>query len=344
MFVLSSDNTVGNFRFSGVHEVRINHSLHSAVVTAIIKIPTIAKIIKSGSGNPEKVITGNQFKEGDPVTIKLGYNNDLQTEFKGFVKRRNMDMPLEIECEGYSWLLRRNTVNISRQSISVKELLELAIKGINSGYTITIDCNLEMELCNIQVNGTGMDVINAISKYTDACVTCCFTEPDILWCGLLYTPVGHGQKVFDSGSVEYRLGFNTPRENTLKQRITTDDPVEVKYSKKLSRGTRLSEVSNAFKKFARTHSRILNQLKSALDLKRLANEKAYKMNYAGYEGNLHTFLQPYAAPGYQAFIKDTNYPERDGTYIIESVETHFGINGARRIVEIGPMVGFANTL
>ena len=36
-----------------------------------------------------------------------------------------------------------------------------------------------------------------------------------------------------------------------------------------------------------------------------------------------------------AEINDEQYKERDGRYYIESVETTFGTNGARRVVEIG---------
>ena len=89
MFVPGSEITIGQFRFSGAHEVRIKQSLHSIVNTATIQIPSVAKIIRDGKMNPKGIITGKQFNDGNEVTIRLGYNNDLKTEFKGFVKRRN---------------------------------------------------------------------------------------------------------------------------------------------------------------------------------------------------------------------------------------------------------------
>jgi hypothetical protein len=69
MFVLSSDITIGNFRFSGVNKVQIKRSLHGIADTALITIPSIAKVVSGDKGNPEKVITGKQFKDGDPVNI-----------------------------------------------------------------------------------------------------------------------------------------------------------------------------------------------------------------------------------------------------------------------------------
>ena len=100
--------------------------------------------------------------------------------------------------------------------------------------------------------------------------------------------------------------------------------------------------SDAFKIFVRTHKKILNHIADAIVLKQLANETAYRQNYSGYEGSINTFLQPYATPGYTAYITDDRYPERNGTYIIEDMEVHFGRAGARRIIGIGSQIGFAN--
>lgn len=342
MFVLGSDITIGNFSFSGVNEISISRSLHSITETATIKIPSIARIVTNGSVSPEVVITGKQFSEGDPVTIKLGYNNDLQTEFTGFVKRCSLSMPLEVECEGYSWLLRRNTIDKFYPSVTIKDLLTDAVSGVDGKYNISVQCNADITLSNVKVSGCGLDIINSLSKYTDGCLSCFFIQPGVLWCGQLYTPSANGTDILNTGIVNYRLGYNVPKTNDLKERTTENDPVQVEYSKKLSNGDKLSGTSDAFKIFVRTHKKILNHIADAIVLKQLANETAYRQNYSGYEGSINTFLQPYATPGYTAYITDDRYPERNGTYIIEDMEVHFGRAGARRIIGIGSQIGFAN--
>ncbi len=341
MYVLGSDITIGNFSFSGVNDISINRSLHSITETATIKIPSIARIVTKASVSTDVVITGKQFSEGDPVTIKLGYNNDLQTEFTGFVKRCSLSMPLEVECEGYSWLLRRNTIDKFYPSVTVKDLLADAVSGIEGKYNISVQCKADITLSNVKVSGCGLDVINGLSKYTDGCLSCFFIQPGVLWCGLLYTPYAKGTDILNTGTVNYRLGYNVPKTNDLKERTNENDPVQVEYSKKLANGDKLSGTSDAFKIFVRTHKKILNHIADAIALKQLANETAYRRNYAGYEGSINTFLQPYATPGYTAYITDDRYPERNGNYIIEDMEVHFGNAGARRIIGIGPQLGFA---
>ncbi len=343
MFELNSDITIGNFRFSGVNEVKIKQSLHGIVDTAVISIPSIAKIVSGDRVNSEKVITGKQFKDGDPVTINLGYNSDLQTEFRGFVKYRDLNMPLEVECEGYSWLLRRNTINGFWISASIKELLAAAVSGIDPKYNIAVKCMVDFEFTNVHLkDATGFDIINYIGKCTDGCVTCFFIEPDTLWCGLVYTPFASGEDVFNKGLVNLKPGYNVIKDNSLKARNLQDDPVQVKYSKKRSNGEKVSQTSDIFKNYKRIHSKILNQVNDLSALKDLSNEKTCQLNFSGYEGSINAFLQPYAAPGYMAYVTDGRYPELDGTYLIESTEVSFGVKGARRKIEIGPRKGFKN--
>lgn len=343
MFVLTSDITIGKFRFSGVNAVEIKRSIHSIADTATITLPSISKIVNNGKTLPGVTITGKQFQDGDPVVIQLGYNGEMQTEFRGFVKQRNMKMPLTIECEGYSWLMRRNSVSNFWKSISIKDLLAEAVSGIDSKYTISVRCDVDMELTNVGVNQEcGFDVIKRISACTDGNLTCFFIKPDVLWCGLLYSPVAKGNDVLNLGTVNYRIGYNVVKDNSLTQHTMEQYPADVKYSKKQSDGNKATEASDAFKNYTRTHSKVLNQIKQSAALKQLANEKAYQLNYSGYEGHINTFLQPYVAPGYDAYVADDRYPELNGTYLVESTEVHFGLSGARRIVEIGPKKGFIN--
>lgn len=343
MFVLTSDVTIGKFRFSGVNAVEIKRSIHSIAETATITVPSISRIVNNGKTLPGNSITGQQFRDGDPVTINLGYNGALQTEFRGFVKQRSMKMPLTIECEGYSWLLRRNSVSNFWQSISVKNLLEAAVSRIDSRYKISVRCDIDIELTNVAINQeSGFDIIKKILAYTDGNVTCFFIKPDVLWCGLLYTPVAKGDNVLNMNRVKYRMGYNVIKDNSLTQHTTEHQPTEVKYSKKHGNGDKATEASDAFRNHARTHSKILNQIKHSGALKQLANEKAFQLNYSGYEGHISTFLQPYVEPGYEAYISDDRYPELDGSYLVESTEVHFGQSGARRVVEIGPKKGFTN--
>lgn len=334
MLVLTSEITIGQFKFSGVHEVTISRTMHAITDKAVIKIPSLTRL----SGSHDLQPTGKHFSDGDPVTIMLGYNGDLATEFKGFVTNRSLGMLLEVTCEGYGALLKKVKVNISERDVTVASLLETAIKGTDA--PITLQCEADVVLQNVQIQGNGLDVIQAIARFSDGCITCFFVEPNVLWCGYLYTAWAKGVDTFRQGKVAYKLGYNVLPLTQLQPRLPAATAPAVQYSKHLRGGGYISGLSNVFKNGTIVRQRTLNQVQATSALRQMANEKALKMNYQGYNGTLNTILQPAAQPGMTAFIADPNYPSHDGNYLVESVATTFGILGARRKVELGPAFGF----
>lgn len=330
-YVLNSEITIGTLKFKGVHEVRIKRSLHTYCDWASIKIPAIS-YLKGKRSIPIAVPTANLFADGESVTIKLGYNDDLLTEFKGFVKRRNLGQMLEVECEGYAWQLRMN-VDITKnyESTSAKELLEAACEGTG----IKVECPVDFPLSGIKLlHANGCKIIDHIKKCSEGILNIFFIKPDTLWCGLVYTPYLLGTPVFNMPTVGYRLGWNTHKENNLKERVPTE-PVQVIINGITVTGD--SVRTDAKDKTAkRTEKYFLNNVPSEAVMKKFAQEKVNQINYTGYEGTLTAFLQPFCEPGYLATIIDNRYPERNAKYLVEGTEVIFGINGARRIIEIGP--------
>jgi hypothetical protein len=254
-------------------------------------------------------------------------------------------MPLEVHCEGYSWLMRRTRVARLNNADTVERLLEEAVSGIEEGQEITVQCELNMKLGKVSNDGdSGFDVVTNIMNYTDNCITCFFIESRKLWCGLLYTAWANGEDLFAAGKVKYRIGENVVRNHSLQLKQAVSDPVEVSYSKKLPNGQKIAQRSDVLKEHLRGHKKIINRVIEAGALKQLANEKAYQLNYIGFEGSITAFLEPFALPGYTACIEDSKFPEHNGEYLVESTEVVFGIQGARRTVELGPKKGFGKDL
>ena len=60
-----------------------------------------------------------------------------------------------------------------------------------------------------------------------------------------------------------------------------------------------------------------------------------KLKYDGFEGDVTSFLIPYATRGMKAKLLDNEHPNREGNYFIKKVVTTFGTGGARRKITIG---------
>jgi len=214
----------------------------------------------------------------------------------------------------------------------------LACKGTD----IKVQCPVDFPLSGIKKIGNGVDILDHIMKCSDNALNIFFIQPDVLWCGLTYTPYLAGTDVFSMPLVKYRLGWNVVKDNELKERIPSE-PVQIIVNGKTVTGDTLRTESKD-KVAKRKVVFLLNNVPNNATLHAFAQEKQLTMNYTGYTGTINTFLQPYCQPGYSAYIVDARYPERNGTYMIESLLTHFGINGARRTIEIGPKLNGGDSL
>lgn len=339
MVTLSSEITIGPYRFSGVNEVRINRTIHNYIDKATIKLPSIANL-QQGQKKIQKATTGTLFSAGDVVTIRLGYDGKMNTEFEGFVSKCNLNMPLEVECEGYSRQLRlNNSITKYFKSTTVKELLQLAV----SKTDITIEVQDDIKLENIKLtNDSGATICDKIKDACDQTIAIYFKSPKVLWAGLTYTAyaTATGNDPLGAGNVKYRLGYDCIKDNSLKERTTKDNPTQVIFNTKTSGGQTYFSASQE-KAAAKQIKKLLPHISIEKLLQQLAQEKEYQENYAGYEGKLTGFLQPFASPGFSSYITDTRYPNLDGSYLVESTEVTFGTQGARRICEIGPKAGFS---
>jgi hypothetical protein len=336
MFVLNSKIAIGGFFFTTVNEVVIRKSVHSVVETAEVHIPAVAMIRRKGRAQPERRTTSELFSAGDAVVIKLGYNGSLETEFTGYVKNVVCNRHVAIECEGVSWLLRR----IVPEKIVNANDVESAIVAIRKMLPgLHVKCKDNVDLTNVFSAGmSGLDVVNAISTYTDGNIQCFMAERDVLWCGRFYTSCANGE-VFNRGSlVRYKVGYNALRDSELRAHNTEAAPAQVTYMRRPINGVVESGTTGKVGKTGANYLRMLNHIAGRKGLKQLADERMARFRYRGLDGRLTAFLQPYVQPGYRVSIADSLNKDRDGIYVAESVEVRFGVGGARRIIEVGPRV------
>ena len=348
-YILNSDITIGTFRFSGVKEVRIKRSLRDYTDTATITIPAIGRVqqgtlqadgtVKICPGTAVVKNVRSLFNNNDPVTIRLGYNGDLQTEFKGFVKNRGTGLHCVINCEGYVRQMRLGMdITHYYPKTTVSELLGL-ISTSCPAINVVIGAGADLPLLKMRLtHATGVDICNEIRKVSEGALTIFFLDPTTLWCGLRYTPYAKNIDPFDTGNVNYRRGYNCIKDESLKE-VEPTEPVQVILNGVTVSAQRVQTQSEASYS-VRKEKTLVNNVGDINALRTMANEVQYQRNYTGFEGHIPAFLQPFAQPGYTMYIKDTDNPDLNGTYMCEGIDVSFGTGGARRNIEVGPKVGF----
>lgn len=329
-FAPISDITIGIYKRVKPHAVKINKSIYEFTDKAVIKLPITARIKRAGEVITESVETARQFTEGDKVLIKLGYNSSLTTEFEGFISRVNLTQPLEVECEGYSYQLRKKTYKKTFVNAQLKEVLQYLITGTDIILDKSIP-DFKIDKMVLQ-NHSGTEVLDMIKKVSDSNIRLYFSG-NVLYAGLVF--------VKTKADVKYRLGWNVIKDGNLKQRLAKNQDVTVNYIGEKKDGSKVkvkakhnsttgSAGSTGETKVIKTHA-----ITDESTLNAMADAKLKSLSFDGYEGKITAFGIPYCEPGYRCILEDRKYVERGGNYLVESVEINYTSSGYRRTPGIG---------
>ena len=317
MYILAAKIEIGDFVFRSVNEVEITKSVTELVDTAIIKMPTKFRV---KSNNEQKFIE-ECIKPGDKVKITLAYEGKYEgVEFSGFVKKVNPKTPMEIHCEDAMWLLRRKNIAKSWKKTTLKEVLQEVVSGTGIKLSNKIpSVNLESWIIKNK-NGT-----QALQEIKETMGMSIFLDDDgSLYCGFQQsTNIGQIVKYdLNYNLVENNLEFKTADEKKIK---AVCHWIDKKTNKKqtFTAGDEDGEIK---------------EFKSPSYDKKLMQEIAEKTikeaKVAGFEGDVTSFLLPFANRGMTAKIIDKEHANREGNYFIKTVVTTYGMSGARRKVTL----------
>ncbi len=324
MFLMTADIKIGPFKAFQPNAAEWHRSIDNYSDTATVKVPAISKL-KCEGDTYEYVQTGLQFKEGMKAEVLCGYDGKNITRFKGFVRRVNYSIPLEIECEGYSYQLR--TKHGYTKSYAVTNA-RAVLKDLVTGTDIKLSESIpDIPLKNIFFkNVKGTDVLDYLKE---KCLLTIYFNYDTLYCGLRMTEV--------KATVKHRLNWNVIKDNELKfdadRELAT---VNIQVEKKIEDGTK-KKAKYGVKDGSIKILKVRHITDEAL-LKKIAQEEREKLLHTGYEGTITAFLFPYVEPGMASHIDDVRYTDRTATYFIEKVDGSFSTGGGRQKIGIGALL------
>jgi hypothetical protein len=290
-------------------EIKIDSSWKNVTDTAEIILPRNVTDF-----NRQKV--SEVFQAGDPVTIKLGYNGELYEEFTGYISQAPAGIPLVIKCEDEMYKLKRRTVNISLKNCTLKQLLQ----AIGPGYTIQCDETKLMGTMRFP-NKTASEVFEELKKQG---VNCYFEG-----------------KTLHAMDVSTRYSDNTVSvviEDTagesLNQKAIEEVLVIIRLLRKIGKKLKVEfGDKNAGTRINRDYSG-----DSAMTEAQMLSE-AKKLYTAakqpGLDGDVTLFGLPRVKHGYKLNITSVLYPEKKGTYYIDTVSKTANQNGYRQVCKIG---------
>lgn len=317
MYRMSWDIKIGGYRLKMVEKVSIKRSVELLADTATVTLP--ATVFNKTISIEDKI------KVGDAVEIELGYNDDLKTEFKGYLKSIKTDGgSLTLELEDDIYLFRKSVRDEEMKDASVKKILENICSQV-SGFSVACDYDFTYDKFVVN-NATGYDVLKKIQDEASPNI---YLKDNVLHV--------HPQYAEIFGEARYDFSRNIEREGTdLKYKSEDDRKLLV-----VVEGTDETGATVSVEKGVTGGDKMTLKLpgvssKSSLEQK--AQSVLEQKVYTGYEGSFQTWLVPYVDAGYKVAITDPDYEVKNGTYYVISVETTFSKDGGMRKVTLGKRI------
>ena len=318
MYRMSWNIRIGSYRLKTVESVSIKRSVELLSDTASVVIP--ATVFNRA------IEVEDKLKVGDAVEIRLGYDDDLQTEFKGYLKSVKTDGgSLTLECEDGIYLFRKSLKDEELKDANVSAILQKVCSQVG-GFSVSCDYDFSYDKFVIS-NATGYDVLKKIQDEASPNI---YLKDDVLHV--------HPQYAEIFGEARYDFSKNIEREGTdLKYKSEDDRKLLVVVESKDATGKTISVEKGVTGGDKMTVK--MSGVTSVSSLEAKAQQVLEQKVYTGYEGSFQAWLLPFVDAGYKVRISDPDYEYKEGTYYVVSVETTFSQAGGVRKITLGKRIG-----
>ena len=302
-----------SWKLDKITEVEI--TLDTEQLTGTCKI-TLPKRIKWEGATDVPV------RRGDAVKVWLGYDDDLQPAFTGYVRDVGYKTPIVLTCEDEMFRLKQMpAVKKAYKSVTIEALLKdqgvshrLNVMGEQSlgQYRVTADTVAAL-LGHLRRNG-----IRSFFRYEDG-------EP-VLYCGVLFDRNDRATQVFATG-------MNIISDQNLEQQKAENTRLHIKAISLMPNNKKIKvEVGDADGERRTLHT--YNKTES--ELKAWAEQEMKLLKRDGLKGSFTTFGAKLADKLTAIGIKIDG--EKKGVYQVKKNIIKYGTSGFRQEITLGARI------
>ena len=304
--------TIGSRQLTAVESVSIKRSVENLADTAKIVLPAMA--------NNAALNIESKIAVGDAVTIQLGYNDNLQTEFTGFIERISTDNGnIEIECIDALYFFKQVSLDDAvLQDVTLNDILNQIVGNIDTPVNVKCDYSLTYKKFTFY-KATAYDVLKKIHDDTKANI---YFEGSTLHIHPVYSEVGETVKFDFTRNIE-------SSELKYVKAKDRDQQIEVSYTD--AAGT----VHTAIAGKAGGKKTKLTVPADDGGMGNIAENWYNALVYDGYEGSFTGWLIPFVKPTDIVSLHDEQYEYKDGEYYVVGTEVEFSSSGGSRKIELG---------
>ncbi|MGP1514456.1 MAG: hypothetical protein ACTTJH_00665 [Bacteroidales bacterium] len=326
-----SEIEIGKIKFygenAGINSVEIDMSVKNLTQSAKIVMPLNFKE-KDGKKITDLVHTG------DKVLIRLGYNDNIEEEFRGYVKKIGAAAPLEIGCDDEWYPFKRaEQINKSWKSTTLKEILTYLFKGWNIE---AVEVNLPTGF--VIKNATPFEAIKGL-KESYGFLAKIDEKSKTIKCFWAYDFKGFNKHTYVLGTRKEE-SLQKLHQRELSPNVVKND---LKFNKKeyiklhitgkckTKAGKQITfEYGSKDDDAVKRTCNFLSTVDNEEDLKERTIQEYNNRSFDGYEGKITGFGVPRVKAGDTIKMVDVDNEEREGEYLVESVKVKCGVSGGFR--------------
>jgi hypothetical protein len=306
---------LGIFSFNYVSDVEIKSDVENLTDTCSITLPRALFF----EGKPLR----EYLKRGDAVLIELGYNDDFNTVFRGFIKNLKMGTPLVVECEDNMFILKKVLIKPKTYStLTMKQLIDEYLPK-----------DIEREVLDFKLGNFIIQSETSLTKILEY-ITDTYKVRFFFRGGKFYAAMPHTQAFKEGVTTVHKFEFE---RNIISDNIDyqyKDDVNITIVCKSIQNDNSVIEVREPAGKEQEVRTYYFNN-KSRDELKQLAKERIALYKYDGLKGSFTAFGIPFVQISDAVNLIDKRNEERNGkTYLVKGVKYSFGRNGYRQDIEL----------
>ena len=303
--------------FNAVANCNIVEDVSTLTDTCEIQLPKKIKWQEAVAKNGKPPI-----KRGDKITIKLGYDGDLQTRFTGFIRSVDAKVPITIKCEDGMFVLKSHKVKPKAfKNASLHEIVSYLLEGTSIQFQL-MDKNIKVGNWRLTKTHASEELQELKEKMMLSSYFRRINGESILYIGLAY-PLDNRKKV------KFMHGKNIIDEN-FEYRDKEDIRVRCEAQ---SFNAKNKKVTYEYGAKDGDVIKIRMDGLTENELKKYAIEAVERYKQSGFKGSFETFGQPEVSKCDMVEIHASD--GNSGVYLVKKLEIEFGTNGYRQKIELG---------
>ncbi len=267
--------------------------------------------------------TSNPLKRGDEVSVWLGYDDDLQLAFKGYITQKGFKTPLMIKCEDEMFRLRQTEAKKKTYKTVTLETL-LKDQGLEYQFKVLGEQNIGQYRVNVDT------VAELLGHLKENSIRSFFRLEDgnpVLYCGVMFERSAELQQVFATG-------VNIISDENLDEQNADDIKIKLKVISLQPDNKKKIKVEVGDNGGERRTLHCYN--KTEAEAKAWGKQELERLKRSGLTGSFTTFGAPLVDCLDVVGIKIDD--ERKGKYQVQKNVITYGTGGFRQEITLGARI------